>query len=110
VQPNRYSEFHQQLSDKKRDLSARLERINSNLRRGVDADSKERAKQLEDQEVVDALGNEAREEIEKITAALERLAAGTFGACIKCGAEIRDERLAAYPHAEYCMECATTNP
>ena len=95
-----------QLESKKAELTARLERITANLRRGYDADSKERAKELEDREVVDALGNEAREEIAKIAAALQRLDAGDFGACIECGAPIEPARLAAYPYAEECIECA----
>ncbi len=41
------------------ELTARLDHITANLRRGYEADSKERAKQLEDSEVVDALGYEA---------------------------------------------------
>ena len=68
-----------ELEQKKQELSARLERISANLRRGYEADSKERAKELEDNEVVDALGNEARTEIAKISAALRRLDAGEFG-------------------------------
>ena len=74
-----------ELERKKQELTARLERISANLRRGYEADSKERAKQLEDNEVVDALGNEAREEIAKISAALRRMDAGEFGICTECG-------------------------
>ncbi len=55
-----------ELLRKKDELTVRLERITANLRRGYEADSKERAKQLEDSEVVDALGNEARIELGSI--------------------------------------------
>jgi RNA polymerase-binding protein DksA len=96
----------QQLEDKKRELSARLDRITANLRRGTEADSKERAKQFEDNEVVDALGNEAREEIAKISAALRRIDSGDFGTCIECGQEINSGRLEAYPYAKECIDCA----
>ena len=95
-----------ELETKKAELTARLERITANLRRGYDADSKERAKEMEDSEVVDALGNEAREEIVKISAALQRFDAGQFGICIECGAEIQPARLAAYPYADECIDCA----
>ena len=94
------------LETKKAELMTRLERITANLRRGYEADSKERAKQLEDSEVVDALGNEARDEIAKITAALRRIETGEFGICAECGAAINPQRLAAYPYAEECIECA----
>ncbi len=95
-----------QLESKKAELTSRLERITANLRRGYEADSKERAKQMEDSEVVDALGNEAREEILKISAAMRRIDTGEFGTCVECGATIDPDRLAAYPYADECIECA----
>ena len=76
------------------------------MRRGYEADSKERAKQLEDNEVVDALGNEAREELAKISAALQRMDAGEYGICVECGLEINAGRLEVYPYADECIECA----
>ena len=96
----------EQLESKKAELSARLDRITANLRRGYEADSKERAKQLEDNEVVDALGNEAREEMAKISLAMKRFDAGTYGTCSECGANIDPDRLVAYPYADECIECA----
>jgi len=95
-----------ELESKKAELTARLERITANLRRGFDADSKERAKEMEDSEVVDALGNEAREEVAKISAALARFDNGEFGICMGCGNTISPERIAAYPYAEECIDCA----
>ena len=95
-----------ELEKKKRELESRLDRITANLRRGYEADSKERAKQMEDNEVVDALGNEAREEVGKITAALRRMDNGEFGGCVACGMEIDAARLAAYPYADECIDCA----
>ncbi len=92
---------------KKDELTVRLERITANLRRGYDADSKERAKQLEDSEVVDALGNEARVELSKISAALSRIDSGDFGSCTECGSSIDLGRLKAYPYATECIDCAT---
>ena len=92
---------------KKDELTTRLERITANLRRGYEADSKERAKQLEDSEVVDALGNEARAELNKISAALARMESGDFGICIECGASIDKNRVEAYPYALECIDCAT---
>ena len=98
--------LREELEQKKQELMARLERISANLRRGRDADSKERAKEFEDNEVVDALGNEARAEIAKITAALQRLDSGDFGICTECGMAIEPGRLNAYPYADECIDCA----
>lgn len=101
-----YGRLRRKLEDKKRELQGRLERITANLRRGYEADSKERAKQMEDNEVVDALGNEARIELAKISAALLRMDAGRFGNCRECGTKIQAARLAAYPYADECIDCA----
>jgi len=96
-----------ELLRKKDELTVRLERITANLRRGYEADSKERAKQLEDSEVVDALGNEARVELNKISAALSRIESGDFGSCVECGSSIDQGRLKAHPYALECIDCAT---
>ena len=103
---SRDAEIRQALEQKKQELTLRLERIHANLRRGYEADSKERAKQLEDNEVVDALGNEAREELQKITAAMIRLDEGEYGICIECGLPINEGRLKVYPYADECIDCA----
>ena len=94
------------LNQKKQELTERLTRISANLRRGYEADSKERAKQFEDNEVVDALGNEARTEIAKISAALRRMDSGEYGNCTECGMPIEEGRLNAYPYADECIDCA----
>ena len=101
-----HAELRAALESKKRELEARLERITANLRRGYEADSKERAKQMEDNEVVDALGNEARDELPKINAALRRIDAGDYGVCSECGLEIDKGRLEAHPYAQECIDCA----
>lgn len=96
-----------ELLQKKDELANRLERITANLRRGYEADSKEQAKQLEDSEVVDALGNEARAELKKISAVLARMESGDFGICSDCGLPIGEKRIKAYPYALECIDCAT---
>ena len=44
-------------------------------------------------------------EIRAIDRALERIAAGSYGACISCSVEIPKERLRANPTAERCFPC-----
>jgi RNA polymerase-binding protein DksA len=106
MQESWQEEIRQELESKRAELSARLERITANVRRSLDSDSEERAKQLEDSEVVDALGNEARDELNKISVALARIAAGEYGLCIECGETIASERMRAYPYAGKCIDCA----
>lgn len=99
-------EVEQQLIAKKQELNERLERITENHRRLVDANSKERAQQTENYEVVDSLGNEAREELAEVTDALDRMSSGGFGVCVDCGRDVGKQRLMAQPYAGRCIECA----
>ena len=94
------------LEDQKALLEERLSRIKANVRRGFNADSGEMAKELEDQEVVDALGNEATAELRQISQALQRIDSGDYGMCVDCGDAISPDRLAVNPVAELCIDCA----
>jgi RNA polymerase-binding protein DksA len=102
-----YSRIQAQLLAKQEELSRRLTSIKENLTGGRSADSQEQAQELENAEVVDALGNEARNEISKIARALDQIKNGTYGICIDCGDTIPMARLEAYPFADRCIRCAT---
>lgn len=39
--------------------------------------------------------------------ALQRLAEGNYGTCLKCGKDIGADRLASRPESVYCVECKT---
>ncbi|MFO7324195.1 MAG: TraR/DksA C4-type zinc finger protein [Pseudomonadota bacterium] len=45
------------------------------------------------------------EEIGDIDAALQRIAHGSWGTCIRCGESIAAERLEAWPTAKRCLRC-----
>ncbi len=45
--------------------------------------------------------------LELIEAALEKIAAGTYGLCEECGSRIRKGRLEYIPETPYCVECAS---
>lgn len=51
------------------------------------------------------LEGNARELYDSVLAALARIETGTFGTCVRCGAEIAPERLRAMPAAELCISC-----
>jgi RNA polymerase-binding protein DksA len=103
----RYAEIEQMLIAKRNELSQRLQRIKENVTGGHSADSQEQAQELENAEVVDALGNETRLELNKIAKALDQLKHGTYGICVDCDEEIPMARLKAYPFADRCIRCAT---
>lgn len=102
-----YDSIRLALLNKRQELSRRLENIKSNITRGRSADSQEQAQELENAEVVDALGNEARIELNLIAKALDQIKNGTYGSCADCGKSIPPARLAAQPFAERCIDCAT---
>jgi RNA polymerase-binding transcription factor DksA len=41
-----------------------------------------------------------------ITAAIERIDAGTYGTCLDCGAAIPYERLSVMPETDRCVACS----
>lgn len=45
----------------------------------------------------------------ELNAARQRLAAGTYGICERCGESIPVERLMARPEARRCVPCASTS-
>jgi DnaK suppressor protein len=52
-----------------------------------------------------ALREKNEQHLAAVEAALDRLGAGTFGACVRCGRRIAPERLEALPWAAHCIEC-----
>jgi len=55
------------------------------------------------------LRDRERKLVRKIKHALERIEAGTYGICEKCGEDIAFERLKARPVTVYCIHCKTEN-
>lgn len=43
--------------------------------------------------------------VKQISAALQRLDAGTYGQCVRCGSQIPAARLGVVPHASACVAC-----
>lgn len=94
------------LRNRQRELNARLHRIDDDLGRQKSADNEDRATETENDEVLEEMGQAGENELKAIDAALDRIANGTFGTCVKCGLPISPERLAAVPYTPFCQECA----
>jgi RNA polymerase-binding transcription factor DksA len=58
-----------------------------------------------ERELAVAAAARAREAIDDIDDALDRMATGTYGTCEACGIPIPFERLEAIPHARHCIAC-----
>jgi DnaK suppressor protein len=48
--------------------------------------------------------------LEQVNAAIERVGAGTYGDCQRCGRAIDGQRLQAIPYASHCIDCARGQP
>jgi DnaK suppressor protein len=53
---------------------------------------------------ITAARNETISSLNSVNRTLERLEAGTYGKCVRCGKEISAERLLIMPTAELCMD------
>lgn len=58
-----------------------------------------------DRELADTLEDNSEGVLAAIDGALERIEAGTYGVCVRCGKPIAEERLDALPYAELCIDC-----
>lgn len=89
------------------ELEDRLSRIERDLAEPPDPDSSERAVQMEDDEALEGQAAVISNDIASVRRALERIADGTYGECVKCGEAISEGRLEARPEAAMCIGCAS---
>ena len=101
-----YEDIEQQLRSRLAELQSRLASIKSDVTRSHSGDSAEQAQERENDEVVDAIGNETAQSIREVTRALERIVDGSYGICDVCGEEIGEARLRIKPEATRCVNCA----
>ena len=60
---------------------------------------------VQDNDAVFEMVNNASHTLEQIEKALEKLEKGTYGICEDCNSPISVERLRALPFATQCIEC-----
>jgi RNA polymerase-binding protein DksA len=104
-----HEEIRQLLLQRKQELQQRGGKVSSDLRRegeALVADFADQAVQTQNDEVLQAIGTSGAAEIQQIDRALERLKAGTYGTCQRCGQPIEAGRLKAVPYAIHCAACA----
>lgn len=101
------------LTTRKTELEARLAQLRGRLA-GIEAeldshhtaDWEDLATEREGDEVLEGMGLSGQQEIRRIAAALDRMAQGEYGICVKCGTEIGAARLDALPDTPFCRNCA----
>ena len=89
------------------ELVGRKARISRELTEPLNPDSSEQAVEMEDDVSLEGQAALIAREITSVKRALTRIESGTYGKCVRCGAEIAPKRLEARPEAALCLECAT---
>ncbi len=100
-------DIQQRLVERQQQLLARIERVKQDVTAGHSADWAEQAQERQNDEVIQAIGNEARDELGKVTRALERIEEGEYTQCSSCGEAIDLRRLEAVPYTDLCIRCAS---
>lgn len=91
------------------ELTQRIEAIEADVhhkKEPVEKDFAEQVTQRENDDVLGAIDDEAKQTVRLIDAALLRIKDGTYGICSVCGEEIPVKRLEALPYATTCVKCA----
>ncbi|TAM57113.1 MAG: hypothetical protein EPN50_09385 [Chloroflexota bacterium] len=96
-------------------LETERERLRGELAEGIEAPGQmtygsqaAAASQVFAQQRDIALRDRSLRELRLVEEALDRLDAGTFGACTNCGRPIAEGRLEAIPWAPLCIDCQRT--
>ncbi|MEP5569477.1 MAG: TraR/DksA family transcriptional regulator [Halioglobus sp.] len=101
-----YETLRAELEERLALMQSRLSSIKKDVTQEHSGDSAEQAQERENDEVVDAIGNETRQSLHAIQVALDKIADGTYGECEKCGEGIGEARLEAIPESTCCVNCA----
>lgn len=102
----KYEKFREELDKAKTLLEAQIKDLEKPIEYGTDVDGfDEEADEAEELSSRLGLLQNLKERLVNVTAALEKIAAGKYGACEKCGQEITTEVLQAAPESKYCRNC-----
>ncbi|MBK6706559.1 MAG: TraR/DksA C4-type zinc finger protein [Sphingomonadales bacterium] len=88
------------------ELEARAARIEADLAEPLSADFAEQAIEREDDDALEGQDALLGREIVAVKAALARVEEGSYGECTRCGEDVGEKRLEAYPEAALCITCA----
>ncbi|MDI5893095.1 TraR/DksA family transcriptional regulator [Halomonas rhizosphaerae] len=72
----------------------------------LDKDMEDQSIELQNDDVIEALQQEAEDELRQVMHALARIDEGEGDRCEECGESIDARRLAAVPYTTVCRDCA----
>ncbi|MGI0116847.1 TraR/DksA family transcriptional regulator [Zooshikella sp. RANM57] len=101
-----YHSVKQRLKTREKELVQRIERIKQNMQKSANKDWSEQAQERENDEVMEALGHEAVQELRQVKQAIQRIEEDEYGICERCGQTIPEARLEVMPYTARCIRCA----
>lgn len=102
-----YDAIIEKLRIKKAELEDRLNRVESSLRKTYAKDWEEQSIERENDQVVEALDESIRTELNLVNDALARADKNVYGICAVCDEPIPVARLEALPYTDRCVSCAS---
>lgn len=96
----------EELTVKQQELSTRIQVITNDFQKGRSADFAEQTTECENDQVLQVIRDEAKEELNQINHALQRIKDDEYGFCVTCGEAIAEPRLVALPYTDFCINCA----
>lgn len=103
------AERKQQLDALRDELIDRFERYKAHKEQQggpLDKDMEDQSIELQNDDVIEALQQEAEDELRQVMHALERIEKGEGDRCEACGEPIDSRRLEAVPYTTVCRDCA----
>lgn len=107
-------ENHQQMKEellrRRKEIVERLGRVENHLRhtdKPLEADFAEQAIERANDEVLEVLDENMRNEVMQIDHAIELMEKGLYGICQSCQNPIAQKRLEALPYTSICINCAS---
>jgi RNA polymerase-binding protein DksA len=100
------STIKKSLEERREVLMERISRVKTGMTEEHSADWSEQAQERQNDEVLEAIGNESRNELTQINQALGRIESGDYTNCSHCGEGISLKRLEAVPYTHFCINCA----
>jgi DnaK suppressor protein len=95
-----------QLKEKQIELTTRISAIENDFKKGRSQDFAEQATEMENDQVLTEIKQQAQLELNQVNSALSRLEQDEYGVCESCGNHIQNERLVALPYVQTCIHCA----
>jgi len=102
-----YDGIIERLRLRKAELESRLGKVETSMRKTYAKDWEEQSIERENDEVVDALDENLRTELNQVNTALARVDKGEYGVCAVCDEPIPVARLEALPYTDRCVSCAS---